>query len=239
MKTIILCEGTTDLLMIQFVLQYKYDWQYKSYVENKEKNRLVKRTLVRENDFVDTISCGGINNIPIQVKKLKELMFNATKEQEIPSKLIMMIDHDTIHSNQEFIEQLVRETEEPIETFSMNSWNNWKVDNLIGLTIEPLLYIACIPKEAVGAIESIMLKALATDAIEEAIVTKTDSFIRNIASTQDRYLQKASRISKAVFNTYFSIRTPEEKYDERAKVIKAYNWKENEVLNSSFQFLNI
>ena len=52
-------------------------------------------------------------------------------------------------------------------------------------------------------------------------------------------LLKPSRISKAVFNTYFSIRTPEEKYDERAKVINAYNWKGNEVLNSCFQFLNI
>ena len=33
MKTIILCEGTTDLLMLQFVLQYKYQWKYEEFVE--------------------------------------------------------------------------------------------------------------------------------------------------------------------------------------------------------------
>ena len=44
-------------------------------------------------------------------------------------------------------------------------------------------------------------------------------------------LQKKSLIAKAVFNTYFAIRTPEEKFDERSRVLKAYDWEKNEVLN--------
>ena len=40
-------------------------------------------------------------------------------------------------------------------------------------------------------------------------------------------------------NSYFSIRAPEEKYDERARILSAYDWKNNEILNSSFSFLDI
>ena len=42
-----------------------------------------------------------------------------------------------------------------------------------------------------------------------------------------------------IFNTYFAIRTPEEKYDERARVLKAYDWRNNPVLSQGFDFFNI
>lgn len=54
-----------------------------------------------------------------------------------------------------------------------------------------------------------------------------------------RYLQKKSQVEKGVFNTYFAIRTPEEKPDERAKILNAFDWSENEVLNTTFQFLDV
>ena len=38
MKAVVFCEGTTDLLMIQFVLQYKYGWKYDGFVENTVSN---------------------------------------------------------------------------------------------------------------------------------------------------------------------------------------------------------
>ena len=43
MKTAILCEGTTDLLMIQFILQYKYKWRYSGFLENAENNKINKK----------------------------------------------------------------------------------------------------------------------------------------------------------------------------------------------------
>lgn len=38
-------------------------------------------------------------------------------------------------------------------------------------------------------------------------------------------MQRKSLIAKAVFNTYFAIRTPEEKCGERSRVLRAYDWK--------------
>ncbi len=53
MRTVILCEGTTDLLMIQFVLQYKYGWKYDDYSDDSETNRLIKKKLVKQNEIVE------------------------------------------------------------------------------------------------------------------------------------------------------------------------------------------
>ena len=84
-----------------------------------------------------------------------------------------------------------------------------------------------------------MLEALATDEVEENLIKDSNDFITEMAQKQNRYLKKKSRIPKAVFNTYFAIRTPEERYDERARILKAYDWKSNETINKSFSFLDI
>ena len=62
MKAVVFCEGTTDLLMIQFVLQYKYGWKYDGFVENTVSNRLMKRILVKDGAKIEIRSCGGITN---------------------------------------------------------------------------------------------------------------------------------------------------------------------------------
>ena len=99
--------------------------------------------------------------------------------------------------------------------------------------------IKCIPENATGAIESVLLEALDTDGVENYVIKNIDQFINNMAKGQNRYLQKNSFIPKAIFNTYFAIRTPEELHKERSRVLKAYDWKNNVVLNQCFDFLNI
>lgn len=239
MKTLIFCEGTTDLLMLQFVLQYKYGWKYDGFVENTITNRLIKRNLVKDGHIIEINSCGGITNIPNNMHKIKEMIEYATKIEELYSKIIIIIDHDTVDSNKKFIEQLNICIGEEFCEEQINSWSEWEIDNQVLGSLKIDLYIECIPERETGAIESIMLEALGTDLGERNLIEESEKFINNIATMQNRYLQKKSRIYKAVFNTYFSIRAPEEKYDERARILSAYDWKNNEMLNSSFSFLDI
>ena len=222
MKTMIFCEGTTDLLMIQYVLQYKYGWHYNGFLENSETNRLRKKTLKRDTDIVDIESCGGITNIPKRMQELQEQIQNTTREEELVNKVIILIDHDTVSSNGEFLDNINEKIGTHFLEEDINVLRKWTVDN-----------------DFLESTESIMLQALDTDSIENKIIQDSRQFIETEAENQDRYLQKKSLVSKAIVNTYFAIRMPEEKYDERARVLKAYNWEENEVLNDSFAFLNI
>lgn len=106
MRAVILCEGTTDLLMIQYVLQYRYDWEYEGFLENSVTNKLLKKTLKKDGSNIEIQSCGGITNIPIKMKSIKDQLEYVTRKEEFIDKVIILIDHDTIDSNREFIEQI-------------------------------------------------------------------------------------------------------------------------------------
>lgn len=239
MKAKIFCEGTTDLLMIQFVLQYKYGWKYSGFVENTITNRLIRRRLVRENDVVEIDSCGGMMNIPNKMSELKDVLELATHKTELFDKVIVMVDHDTITSNQEFLKILNEKLNAEFQESQINAVTEWYIYNAILGEVKVELLIRCLPEKDTGAIETIMLEALNTDDVENELINESGNFINQIANQQHRYLQKKSRIAKAIFNTYFAIRTPEEKYDERARILKAYDWNNNEVLNDEFRFLDL
>ena len=239
MKTVIFCEGTTDLLMIQFILQYKYGWSYQGFLENAVTNRLLKKILTKGDAMIEIRSCGGMMNIPNKMREFQEYTEFATRDEEFFDKVIVLIDHDTYNSNMEFINKLNENLCTQFTEQDVNVHIKWKLNNWIKGELELDLYIRSLPESEVGAIESVMLDALATDEVEEYLIESSNQFILEMSQEQERYLQKKSLVSKAVFNTYFAIRTPEEKYDERSRVLKAYDWEKNEVLNRSFSFLDI
>ena len=238
MKAVVFCEGTTDLLMIQFILQYKYGWRYSGFLENAETNRLIRKTLVKDDASIEIRNCGGITNIPNKMRLFQEQMEFSTRQKEFFDKVLVLIDHDTVDSNKAFVKEMNEKLRTNFEESDLNTDRKWKIKNLVA-ELELDLYICCIPQNEIGAIESIMLEALATDSIEKTLVEDSREFISQMARKQSRYLQKKALIAKAVFNTYFAIRTPEEKYDERARVLKAYDWEHNEVLNRNFSFLDV
>ena len=239
MRAVVFCEGTTDLLMIQFVLQYRYGWKYQGFVENSETNRLIKRKLKKEEATIEIRSCGGIMNIPNELKELQEQIVFSVRKNEVFDKVFVLIDHDTVSSNVEFMDKVNEKLETKFSEVDINVERKWKISNEIMGEQVIDIFIKCLPESETGAIEKIMLEALSTDNLEQEIIDKSNEFIIKMAQTQKRYLQRKSLISKAVFNTYFAIRTPEEKYDERARILKAYDWKNNETINKCFSFLDI
>lgn len=239
MRAVVFCEGTTDLLMIQFVLQYRYGWKYQGFVENSETNRLIKRKLKKEEATIEIRSCGGIMNIPNELKELQEQIAFSVRKNEVFDKVFVLIDHDTVSSNVEFMDKVNEKLETKFSEVDINVERKWKISNEIMGEQVIDIFIKCLPESETGAIEKIMLEALSTDNLEQEIIDKSNEFIIKMAQTQKRYLQRKSLISKAIFNTYFAIRTPEEKYDERARILKAYDWKNNETINKCFSFLDI
>lgn len=240
MRTVILCEGTTDLIMLQFLLQYKYGWRYKGFIENTESNRLVVRKLERENgDSIELKSCGGISNIPEKLSELKDSNENATKAEEVIQRIIVMFDHDTVKSPEEFLASMNDKIGTDFKDDIFGKYVDWNMQDAFEDMISVKLLLLFVPAGETGAIETVMLNALNTDKIEEDLIISSEKFIDFVIKQQDRYLQKKSRWKKAIFNTYFVIRAPEEKYDERAKILSAYDWKGNEVLEKSFGFLDL
>ena len=166
MKTAILCEGTTDLLMIQFILQYKYKWRYSGFLENAETNRLIKRTLRKNKSVVEIENCRGIMKIPEKLREIKDLLELAARPEEMFDKVIVLIDHDTVSSNKEFIDKVNENLGTHFQEKDINVETKWIINNVIWGEKEIDIFIRCLPETQIGAIEKIMLEALATDEIE-------------------------------------------------------------------------
>ena len=193
----------------------------------------------KDGSNIEIQSCGGITNIPIKMKSIKDQLEYVTRKEEFIDKVIILIDHDTIDSNREFIEQINENLGTQFVEEDINSNSKWIINNFVLGQCQVDLCFRCLPENETGAIEKIMLEALTTDEVEDNLIKDSNDFITEMAQKQNRYLRKKSRISKAVFNTYFAIRMPEEKYDERARILKAYDWKNNETINKNFNFLDI
>lgn len=239
MRTVVLCEGTTDLLMIQFVLQYKYGWKYDGFEENSETNMLISKQFKRDGDVAIIRSCRGMMNIPKEMLRIKDMTSFVTRREETIDKVIVLIDHDTADSNKEFLDHINENLNTKFAEDDINSYIEWNINNIVWKNVKIDLLIKCIPEDETGAIENILLEALDTDDIEHNLINDSRQFVMAVESKQKRYLQRKSLISKAVFNTYFAIRMPEEAPRERSKVLRTYDWKNNVVLNEGFRFLDI
>lgn len=238
MKKLILCEGTTDLLLLQFVLMFKYGWSYLDYEEEAATNRLVSKMLFKNGNIVEIKSCGGISKIPQQLAKEKDRMSQTTNLADCYENIIILIDHDTVESNASFMNQINEAINSEWHESDMAQWLPWKLENVVG-EVSTEIFIKSIPEDEVGAIERVMLSALNSDEIEDMVIGKCREFVTDIANSQVKYIQKMSRREKTIFNTYFAIRTPEEKHDERSRILRAYDWGNNEVLDLVFNFLDI
>lgn len=238
MNAIILCEGTTDLIMLQFMLQFKYKWKYKGFIENSVTNMLQEKSFTRNEDSLQIKSCGGIHNIPKQLRKIQERCSFAMRQEECYQKVLVMIDNDTIESKDLFIRQVNQEIGSDFSESVMNMGAlDWNIKNDVLGNITVSLLMNCIPDQHCGAIEQVMFEALQTDVIEEMLISESKQYIERMANQQSRYLQAKSRHAKASINTYFAIRFPEEKYDERARILRAFDWENNPSLSQSFRFL--
>lgn len=129
MRAVILCEGTTDLLMIQYVLQYRYDWEYEGFLENAVTNKLLKKTLKKNGANIEIYSCGGITNIPIRMKSIKDQLEYVTRKEEFIDKVIVLIDHDTVDSNRTFIEQINENLDAQFVEEDINNNTKWTINN--------------------------------------------------------------------------------------------------------------
>lgn len=81
-----------------------------------------------------------------------------------------------------------------------------------------------IPFTQCGAMETLLLDSIAEkDDYDKDIINQCNQFIDTI-DKERRYLIHRRHTIKAKFNTYFSIRVPEDFYTERQKIFQSFPW---------------
>lgn len=241
MRSVILCEGSTDFVLLQHFMRRTYQWEYKSNKQINIAGQSAREcTLQKDDNTVSIIGCGGCNRLIPCLNY--ELMLNSVSALgEAYDKIVIITDRDEVLTEQEFSEQIEYQIKVYNGKYSglitNNEWMEFSLINGYGDELKTKLLMLVIPFEETGAMETFLLNAIAEqDEYDKYIINQCNAFVDNV-DNQRKYLNKRRYITKAKFDVYFSVRTSAEQFNERRNIIKNVAWEKYPLIQNSFDKL--
>lgn len=241
MRSVILCEGSTDFVLLQHFMRRTYQWEYKSNKQINIAGQSAREcTLQKDDNTVSIIGCGGCNRLIPCLNY--ELMLNSVSALgEAYDKIVIITDRDEVLTEQEFSEQIEYQIKVYNGKYSglitNNEWMEFSFINGYGDELKTKLLMLVIPFEETGAMETFLLNAIAEqDEYDKYIINQYNAFVDNV-DNQRKYLNKRRYITKAKFDVYFSVRTSAEQFNERRNIIKNVAWEKYPLIQNSFDKL--
>ncbi len=241
MNSIIICEGSTDYFLLQYYMREALGWS-----DNREiQSNILKlqgqksRNLEKGNNKLTIMATGGCSRLMEGVDEvLCRNSLTPPDLSEMYSKIVIITDRDELGTENEFLKDIQDKLDDynavyP-ENFQNNTWALCTMKNKLGIeeTFEVLLLV--IPFEQNGAMETFLLDAIANDSpYDQAIIQSCNQLVDSV-DPQKLYLKSRRYITKAKFDTYFSIRTPAEQFAERQKILKNVKWEQYTRIQTDF-----
>ena len=94
-----------------------------------------------------------------------------------------------------------------------------------------------IPREYHGALESVMLEAIAENPYDKNIVEKTDAFVQQMRIEAGQYIATDRLQLKAKLGVTWAIQFPEKVFSLIDEQIRSVVWEKYEVLRKCFEEL--
>lgn len=207
MKSIIICEGGTDLNLIEYFLEKTNGWGYKTDKKEIEIFKSVKN-LNKNQDILTIGESGGCTKIPKCFKSVIEKNKYSATDEERFNNIVIISDRDEIDTVDTFIKDLnnvLTDNGVDIEDRIIHDkWIMCKCLNGRGLEIQFRILLLIIPFEETGALETFLLDAISKrDSYDKQIIEKGNYFVDTI-DPQGKYLTKRRYFTKAKFDIYFS-----------------------------------
>ena len=240
MKSIILCEGSSDFTLLQYYMRKVYGWEYSNSHTINLDNIRRSATFSKEADLMSIGGCGGCNRIIPALGDVLESNTIATSGEQF-DKVVIITDRDEIETEEKFIDDIKALCDEYqinlLDTLENDKWVSAEYEN--GHQRKQLLklLLLVIPFEETGAMETFLLNAIAqNDEYDAEIIKKSNQFVTDI-DPEKRYLKKRRYITKAKFDVYFSVRTAAEQFVERQNILKSVPWEKYELIQHEFNKL--
>lgn len=244
MNSIVLCEGSTDYVLLQYYMRTAHKWIDDT---KKQKNILrmpnqKSRNLIKNSDILTIMAVGGCSQFEKGLNMvLEKNQLSPPDNLNVYSKIIIVADRDEIDTEEKFILKLkkILEIYDVKYDFSLenNLWIKCSMKTKMGLLINFHILLLIIPFEEKGAMETFLLNAIKNkDSYDKDIIEKCNNLVDGI-DPQKKYLTSRRYITKAKFDTYFSIRTPVEQYVERQNILKNVKWEEYSNIQTAFKKL--
>ncbi|MEK3899779.1 hypothetical protein [Paenibacillus sp. FSL R7-0179] len=249
MKSVIICEGNTDLVLLQYFLEKTYNWEYVNIKHYTDKmNRITEPNNQKwfshsSGNSLCLISAGGCSKIPAILNKC--LDYNSLGPLFPYDSIAVVCDRDEVETEAVFLTSLLSEFNRYHVQFDgefvHNNWNISSYTNALqsqqSLNCLPLI----IPFEDTGAIESFLLNALSQaseqsdpEMVDKRVIEQCIDFIDNIDCC-GKYLTRRRDKTKAKFDSVFVVMTPAEAFSNRRNLLRSVPWEEFETIQIGFK----
>lgn len=242
MRSVILCEGSTDFVLLQYYMRKVHGWEYK-----KNDNVLIKGykarkcVLKKDRSELNIIGCGGCSRIPEGLQFILDSN-SLSAEDEAYDRIVIITDRDEVETESEFetiiATELGKQQIEWKDDISNDKWIDFHYENGQGDHCNAKILLLVIPFEDTGAMETFLLDAVGkADSYDAQIISDCNQFVDNV-DNQKKYLNKRRYITKAKFDVYFSVRTAAEQFVERQNILKNIPWEDYAEIQNSFKKLD-
>lgn len=242
MRSVILCEGSTDFVLLQYYMRKVHGWEYK-----RNDNVLIKGykarkcVLKKERSELNIIGCGGCSRIPEGLQFILDSN-SLSAEDEAYDRIVIITDRDEVETESEFetiiATELGKQQIEWKDDILNDKWIDFHYENGQGDNCNAKLLLLVIPFEDTGAMETFLLDAVGkSNPYDAKIISDCNQFVDNV-DNQKKYLNKRRYITKAKFDVYFSVRTAAEQFVERQNILKNIPWEDYAEIQNSFKKLD-
>lgn len=242
MNSIILCEGSTDYVLLQYYMRKACCWNDDSQIQNNvlKMSRQKSRKLIKNSDYLTIMAVGGSHKLISGLEKVLEKNILSSPDLfEVYHKIVIVTDNDDCHVEKNMIndiENLFKDYNVSYESYlSNNSWIECTMTNQIGITVHFSMLLLIIPFSENGAMETFLLEAIGKENMyDKKIIYDCNHFVEEV-DPQRRYLNSRRIMTKAKFDTYFSIRTSAEQFSERRNILKNIPWERYSNVQTAFK----
>lgn len=230
MRSLILCEGIDDVLILGYFLHKTSGWWFKPKAKFSGKFDLPKdqhiELYLRDNDTVAIWAVGGKDSFDLAIEFISR-MNNSHPEDGI-NKVFILKDRDSedIDECLSDLKQKLSEYEIDISELYNNQENKYlyKVeDEQYSLDIIPII----IPFDRGGALETVLMQGIEESGDEEAYIVKcADEYIDEILETGrlHNYLKHEREQLKARLSAVIAVTNPDRSTSKFDKVLMSWEW---------------
>ena len=252
MNSVILCEGETDQILLSYYFCECFGFKYCNEalpVAPKKLNPGNHAETIccyaRDNDNLIIWAVGGHDDLFVKAmeKILRQNKINSPRNGQY-SRICVMTDHDSDTEVEAFENKMNQCLSEKLVSGGLQKlkWVQANQDMDFGTPLPMRLLELIVPATETGALETVLLNALAEKDENEYVVQESRKTIKNLMENKDKYSSEylSDRRSqvKAPLAVFLAIAAPERTFVETDKILKNIPWREYQAIHDLFQPLD-
>lgn len=238
MNKLILCEGKTDAILLSYYLGKTAGWKFdrkgpKGLTFQQPNSNESISWYKKGEDYLLICGVGGKDNFghffDARIKK-PLIAINAFE------KIAIVMDRDD-RAIEEIQNSLLEDMTGFFLTIQDGAWSSNPYVDGFGMKKAVELLLVVVPKEHMGALETIMLEAISENIYDKNIVDKAATFVQEMRTEADKYISTDRLMLKAHLGVTWAVQFPEKIFSLIDEQINSVEWEKYAVLKECFGML--